>query len=490
MKYILPIAGAMLLSAFAGAFVVWSRVKPQPLVVEQMEPRETESEVSGDIQPSTVTLNNEKAAATSLKVEGVQERPVRPFNTVAGRLRYDDQRHIEVRVATSGVLTSVHVKPGDRVKAGEVLAELNSSEVGHARADVLQREADLAIVTQKRDWEQLVCQGIQKMAGAIQGRQPLDQIQEQLRGVSLGSAREKILSNYSQLLLAESLTKSAQQNVATGVVPAKVLQERQTERDTAEASLQGTLEQLIFDARQSCRQAEVAVNDAQRRLKISRQNVATLLGQVGADVYSDDQLDMDESVLSLVRVRAPFASTVEQKNFSTSERVSIGDSLFVLADTSTLWVAADLRDRDRGALALNPGDEIEVFVTPGSTTPVVANVYFVGREVDPSTNAVPLIAVIRNTDGSLRPGMYVTVRVPLGEAKQAIAVPESAIVEHDSQKFVFVPDDQNTFHRVDVTTGLSSGDYVQILSGVNAGDQVVVAGAFVLKSEMLLEREE
>ena len=443
-----------------------------------------------DGTPVTVSLTDRKMAAVAPRSEPVSEHLIQAFNTVPGRLRYDDLRHIEVRIATSGVLTSVKVKPGDQVAAGDILAELNSSEVGHARADVLQRESDLALVTQRRDWEQLVCRGLLQLAAAIQERRPLETIREQFKGVSIGAAREKILTNYSQLLLAESLTKSAIRNTASGVIPANVLQERQSDRDSAEAALQGTLEQLLFEARQTCRQAELSVEDAERRLKISKQNVATLLGISGNETISLDGMEVAQDTLSLVRVRAPFAATVEQKNFSASERVDVGESLFVLADTSSLWVSADLRDRDRAALSLKPGDPVEVFVTPGATSSVNATVNFVGREVDPMTNAVPLVAVIQNTDGNLRPGMYVTVKVPLGTPQQAVAVPESAIVEHDSQTFVFVPESGNTFRRVDVVTGQKTGEFVEIISGLSAGDQVVVNGAFVLKSELLLEREE
>ncbi len=496
MKRTLLIAGAMLASALLGAGLMKLRDhlgSADPEHVASIDSDENASSPDDgttlDTEPAVLTLSEDKLAAVSPRLEAVTEHSMRPFNVVPGRLRYDDRRHIEVRIATSGVLTTVLVKPGDKVQAGDILAELNSSEVGHARADVMQRESDLAVVTQRRDWEQTVCKGLQQLAAAIQSRTPLEKIRDQFAGISIGSAREKILTTYSQLLLAESLARAAMQNAATGVVPGKTLQERQSERDSAEASLQGTLEQLLFDARQTCRQAEIAVEDARRRLNISRQNVATLLGQSGSGEIAGG-MDMDDENLSLVRIRAPFAATVEQKNFSASERVDVGESLFVLADTSTLWVAADLRDRDRAALSLIPGDSVDVFLSPSDAQPVSATVYFVGREVDPLTNAVPLVAELKNSDGALRPGMYVTVRVPLGPAAQALAIPESAIVEHDSQRFVFVPEGDAVFRRVNVTTGQSTGELVQITSGVTAGDRVVVDGAFVLKSELLLEREE
>ncbi|MBL8814999.1 MAG: efflux RND transporter periplasmic adaptor subunit [Planctomyces sp.] len=454
------------------------------------------------VEKQTVTLTDAKRRALPLEVSTVSRQTVQPFHTVPGRVRYDDRRHIEVRLATSGILTRVHVKPGDRVAAGDVLAEISSPEVGHARADVLQRQSELRLVSERREWAVSTCSGLQRLQAAIQNRMTPDEIRTQFRTVSLGSSREKVLTAYSQLTLAETLATAAVENVASGVIPRRTLQERQSEVETAEASLLGTLEQLVFEANQACRQAEIAVEDAERRLLISRQTVRTLLGTTDErdEVKQSDRSESEEAVpattsdegevLSRVELRAPFSGTIERQNYSASERVEVGESVFVLADTSVLWVAADLRDRDRGGLKLSPGDQLEVIISNQSEQVLKAAVYFVGREVDPSTNAIPVVAELPNTDGLLRPGMFVNVRVPMGQAAHGIAIPESAVVKHESRQFVFVPENDLTFRRVEVQTGLHSGELVEIVSGLDENQKVVVAGTFQLKSELLLESEE
>jgi cobalt-zinc-cadmium efflux system membrane fusion protein len=85
--------------------------------------------------------------------------------------------------------------------------------------------------------------------------------------------------------------------------------------------------------------------------------------------------------------------------------------------------------------------------------------------------------------------MFVWVDLPQGELRETLAVPASAVMQHDGKSFVFVSDGQERFRRVDVTTGIESGDSLEILSGLAAGQQVVSRGAFVLKSELLLEKE-
>ena len=63
-------------------------------------------------------------------------------------------------------------------------------------------------------------------------------------------------------------------------------------------------------------------------------------------------------------------------------------------------------------------------------------------------------------------------------------------MRHEGQAFVFIPEGKNTFRRTDVETGLETSTGVEILTGLKAGQRVVDQGAFVLKSELLLEREE
>jgi cobalt-zinc-cadmium efflux system membrane fusion protein len=100
------------------------------------------------------------------------------------------------------------------------------------------------------------------------------------------------------------------------------------------------------------------------------------------------------------------------------------------------------------------------------------------------------VAVIDNTPGLLRPGQYVSVRLPLGAPRQSPAVPETALVEHEGKRFVFVSSEEHRYHRRDVRTGIEADGWVEIVEGLSPGEQVVTQGAFYLKSELLLEGEE
>ena len=262
--------------------------------------------------------------------------------------------------------------------------------------------------------------------------------------------------------------------------------ERQKEFETAEAALQAVSEQETFDARQEVTRARNSVDQGENKLKISQQMLSTLLGYEEKETASHPE----SFNLSLVEVRAPFAGTIEQKFYSNSERVQLGDTLFTLADTTKMWVAADLREGEWSAMGLHPGDRLVVSTPAMAGREFDAAVYYIGREVTAQSNSVPLVAAIDNSDGLLRPGLFVRVRLPLNDTREVLAVPASAISEHESKLFVFIEVGEHKYQQKFIQRGMEDEGWVEIVSGLSGGEKIVDQGAFYLKSELLLEREE
>lgn len=478
-------AVVLILVCAAGAWGVW-HLWP---TADEQELDAAPATAADDAAPALLTLPPEKLATLGLTHAAVGRRPLRAVVSAPGRLQYDDTRHVELKTATAGVLVDVRVKPGDRVDAGAIVAVVSSPEVGTARADVLQREADQQVANELRDWKQSTCDGLRRLDEAVRSETPLEEIRREFQGIQLGAAREQILSTFGKYTLARTLAENMRSAAESGAVPQRTYQEALSTRETAAAALDSILEQSRFDSQQQCREAANAAADAERRLQVSRQHLRTLLGFVG-EMSGIEATVNPQSNLSLVEVRAPFAGTIERKVYSATERVAQGDTLFVLADTSRLWIAADLREREWEAAGLEPGDQLQVTFPVLADESLAAHVYFVGREVDPGTNALPLVALIDNADGRLRPGMYAQITLPVGVAADTLAIPESAICEHQGARFVFCPESDTTFRRVDIETGVRQGDWTEVRDGLQEGARIVTAGCFELKSELLLEREE
>jgi len=435
-----------------------------------------------------VQLTPEKVAAAGFSMATAAAQPLRHEHLVPGRIQYDDRRHVVVRSATPGIVVRLLVRPGQQVQPGEVLLEMNSSVVGDARADVLQRTSELKVAEASSKWARETCEGLAALSQSIRERASIDVIRQQFRSVVLGKSREVLLSTYSELLLAEVQLRTAEENAKAGVVPGRIVIEKRQACDQLEETLASQMEERAFEARQLQLQTESRQQDAERRLRIATQHVRTLLGTADNQTPANEGSDSD-STLSIIQLRAPFAGTVEGLSISNAERVEPGAPILTLADTSTLWVAADLRQREWRALQLQPGDKVRVIPSVEGMEPREAVLHFTGREVDPTTNAVPLVSVIDNADGRLRPGMFVRVAIPVAESRTTLAVPESSLMEHDRRPFVFVPKGADSYERVDVQPGLRTDGLVEIVQGLREGDRVVAEGAFFLKSELLLQGE-
>jgi len=173
----------------------------------------------------------------------------------------------------------------------------------------------------------------------------------------------------------------------------------------------------------------------------------------------------------------------------TGAHVTPGQALFALANTDIMWVCAEVPERDWRTLNNNSQRELVVRVPSMPDSEAVAHVKFTEGNVSPETHTVAIVGELDNGKKQFRPGMFVWVSMPVGHPRQALAVPASAIVNHEQSKLVFIADGSDTFHVVNVTTGIETPGWVEVTGGLKGGETVVDQGTFVLKSELLLERE-
>jgi len=468
---------AVLLVVLWGSAVAWHLRGVNPAGAAGKDDEAEKTAASG-----VVEVGDDKFALLDLRVQPVERHPLQESHVVPGRIQYDDAHRVDIRATANGILVKINVLPGDRVTHGQVLAVISSPEIGLARTEVHHAHENWELAKRKLEWVDQTSKNVSALAEQLKNRTPMNDVERQFRVKTLGKAREQLMSAYSRFLLAESLAKSAD-TVGRDVLPSTTLAERLAERRSSEAALRAAYEQAGFDLGEQKRMAEIEAGDALRKLHIAEAQRDAMLG------YSPDNVSMEATsgeVLSRVEVRAPFAGTIEEKNFAQSDRVRPSDTVFVLADTTSLWVAADLREQDWQALSLEPGQELAVDTPALPDCKLKAYLKRTGRSVSPQTNSVLLVAEIANPNGLLRPGLFVHVSIPLGAAKDVLSAPAAAVVQHEGVKFVFVRTGPKTFRRADVKTGKETDQAVEIVSGLKPGDPVVVQGAMALKAEMLV----
>lgn len=184
-----------------------------------------------------------------------------------------------------------------------------------------------------------------------------------------------------------------------------------------------------------------------------------------------------------IPVKSPLAGVVLEKKITEGGAATPGSPLFVVSDLSSLWALAEI---DETALPhVQTGQPVEVRVAAYPAERFAGTISWVADMVNPKTRRVTVRCGVPNPSGRLKPDMYATVALGASTEHQVVVVPAEAIQEIGGKPAIFVETATGRFVRRDVTVGAERDGRVQILSGVSAGERVVVAGAFLLKSELL-----
>lgn len=188
-----------------------------------------------------------------------------------------------------------------------------------------------------------------------------------------------------------------------------------------------------------------------------------------------------------VVLRAPMAGTVVDRHAAVGQYVvpDSADPLFELLDLRTVRVQADLPERDFLTLREGLNATIRLAAMPGRT--FTGKVVALSPTVEASSRTGQALIDLPNADGKLRPGLAVTVAVAL-ERPGIKTVPVAALQREGERAFLYVPRGEDRYEEVVVKLGESGKEYVELLSGVEAGMPVVTQGSFDLRSQARKEQ--
>jgi RND family efflux transporter MFP subunit len=444
-----------------------------------------------DDQPRTlVELSEKKFSTADLHTVTVEKRPLQHLHTVPGKIDYNGVQRIDLKTPVESTVQQVLVKPGDTVQPGTRLAVLDSPDIGLVRAEVEKNRADLKLATRADEWAGQIADNSKELLDFLQSLPTPQAVEKKFENKPLGDQRQHLLTSYSRYILAEDLWRDLSPLIAKGSVSVQAAKQRESSRDVAKAEFQAAREQSRFDQQQQREKARAASEHARQILEVSRQRLRMMLGAFTEVQETPEPGAVDPQSLTRYFLIAPIAGTVEQRSVANGQRVPAGQGLFVVANTASLWVTAELREHDWPALQLKEGAKLTLRIPALEGKEFPAEVSFVGRSVSSDSQAVPLIATVGNAERMLKPGMFAWVVLPIGAPELSLAVPIQAILTHDNQKFVFVEESPRRYRRTEIVTGLDAADWIGVTSGLQTGQKIVDRGTFLLKSELLLESEE
>jgi cobalt-zinc-cadmium efflux system membrane fusion protein len=212
--------------------------------------------------------------------------------------------------------------------------------------------------------------------------------------------------------------------------------------------------------------ARVALSNARRHLLI-----------LGLKDSAIDALGSKSNLASVFSLTSPISGIVVERNATIGATVGSDANLFKIIDVSSVWIDANVFEKDLERV--RRGQEVRVTVPafPGSS--FAGRVILVSSVVDPESRSVKVRTEVPNPDGRLKPDMFANVEIITDMHRTAISIPQSALLDDAGKKVVFVMAG-NGYEKRAVTAGIQSNDRVEILDGLQAGDKVVVKGNYLL----------
>ncbi|MBC8137069.1 MAG: efflux RND transporter periplasmic adaptor subunit [Fibrella sp.] len=496
----------------------WRNTQSPKVLAVSAEPHAEEHEHGNEESSSTVHVSPEGANAIGVRVAPVAHQDLRESLTAPAVVEASTERVAKVTPPVAGKLLRLFVKPGDTVEAGRPVAVLDSYEIAqahaaedNAEASISQATASLQTVRAEAEQAQTRLQNAlsaaktqrELVATGVFAQTPLQEAK-----VAVAEAETDLLVAAQEQETDEVQLARAERLLAKGIVSQNAqeqarLEVRQDEARVKQAKVRVNAARIVLTReeaiaksglrnRQALQSGIAEIRDAQgvvaraKREELSAQATLTAARQALAGVRSNlDALEGSghiEGESSQITLYAPFDGVVSSRFVTVGETVERSTPLLQIENLSTVLVVANVAERD--VARVRPGSPVAVTAAAYPRERFSGRVESLATRVDEKTRTLAVRCRVANPSGYLRPEMFATVTLPVGQTRRAIAVPISAVVNDGETMVVFVAGKEpNEYEKRTVTRGSERGAIVEITGGLKPGESVVTEGAFSLLSE-------
>lgn len=252
-------------------------------------------------------------------------------------------------------------------------------------------------------------------------------------------------------------------------------------------SLYETRAAPLRDVQQSAATTLAAKNDlrsAETSLEVAR-NRLRILGKTDPEITTFGDTG---AISPQTTIYSPISGTVVQRRVGPGQYVNTAsnspaanDATFIIGDLTTVWLVAYVRESEAQNVKVGQALRFSVIAAPNRT--FVANIAYVATSLDPGTRRLLVRATINNAEGALRPEMFASVTILTGEGDSSPAVPREAIIYDGAAARVWIARDDKSLESRAIKTGLSNGQFVQVIDGLSLGEKVVSRGSLFVDRE-------
>jgi len=367
---------------------------------------------------------------------------------------------------TAGYLEAVTVRPGDPVRAGQVVAI-----VDHAQLDAQVAQAEATALAAQN--------GIQtaKVGVATAHAQVLSAIAaRQNAEAQLANAKAGVVKAAAQLKDAAATHERMATLVKQGAAAQQSLDDMTAQVQSALATLDAS------EAQVKVAEAQIAQADAQVAVARQQEAAAQTQVQTQQSQAASQRAALQNAQLSVsnATITAPFSGIVVSRSLDPGAYVTPGTStpIVTMADLDQTEVTVNVTEVQIAAIQRGAPVSITVDAYPGRT--FEGKVTRIAGGADQATRTVQVEIDIANPGHLLRPGMYATAQLSAGTDKDVLVVPLGALVSVGDQHFVWVVKDGKV-NRHPVTVGRATGEVVEVTAGLTEDDQIIVRGTDLVR---------
>ncbi|MBI3813536.1 MAG: efflux RND transporter periplasmic adaptor subunit [Nitrospinae bacterium] len=513
----------------ASGFVIWGYLNfksPEQVILPSnasIGGSESKAEDSHK-EDGIIKLNEDAIKSAGIVIEDVKKMAIDNYITATGEVKANAEKEAYITPRIPGKVVEVKVRLGEDADKGEILARIDSVETEEIRAGFIGAAANLKAAEANLEKERLLYNNKAKiMEMVIPPIPPLSKGGERgvtsedamtfLKDADLGKAKADILRPMARLELAESNLKRERELYQDNISSMKEVIAAEKEHTGARIEFQTGVEEMFLNAKNELAKAEAEYMSAKARIEERREHFY----HYG---FSDTEIDemVDESRKyghATIPIIAPFKGRIVERVVTVGQVVDISTKLFKLIDLSTVWVWANVYEKDLGKVKI--GQTVYITVSPYPDNVFTGKITYISDIIDPATRTVKVRAELENPPespqipplskggrgdfkggqgGLLKPEMFATVKIDVGRGF-SLAVPESAIQREGENTIVFVtlppsapPYKGGEFEKRVVAIGHEVDGYHPVISGLKEGERIVTKGAFTLKSEALKESME
>ncbi len=463
-----------------------------------------------------IELSKEQIKEIGIELATAISGKIGVYMPLPGEITFNANKLAHIVPTVPGIVRQVTKDIGDTVVAGEIIAWIESTEVGGAKLDYLAKQSEVSCCSIELVRAKEVYDNTLKLLETLKDSPSLETLQK-MNGSAMGMNRSRLVSSYAEFIFAEETYLREKGLYEDKITSKEEFLKAQSDFKKADAQYIATRDSINFEVKRDMLEAqrtqqirEIELQAAERLLYLhgltakDMEDLSTWAKNQNSQAKEDDCDDPDctecaaksatkgqdngvtdlrvtNEKLAWYPIRSPFEGTIINKHITLGEFVTEASDILIVADLSSVWV--DLHVYPKDLMKIKKGQR--VVISAGQMIPDAEDVIsYVGPVVDAESRTALARVVLPNSTGVFRPGLFVTAKVAIDNIEAEVVVPKDAIQTIGGKKCVFIKDEHG-FEPSFVNLGQSNTGFVQVISGLNPGQQYVTKGAFELKAKII-----